>query len=261
MDLPSMRLKDKVALVTGAGSGIGKAMADLFATEGARVVVVDLDPNGGESTVNTIKRKGGESFFVQANVSISDQIKRAMDLAVARYGRIDILCNNAGIVATKSPDTVVDLDENEWDKIINTNLKSVFLGMKYGIPIMLKNGRGSVINTGSICSIVGDYSYSAYCASKGGILMLTKAAALDYAKRGVRVNCICPSDVETPLIQRWFASAPDPEKVRQLELSKHPIGRLAKPEEVARLALFLASDESSFITGAAITIDGGYTAI
>lgn len=256
-----MRLKDRVAVVTGAGSGIGKAMATLFATEGAKLVAVDMDASRGESTADAIRKSGGDCFFAQADVGNSSQMKHVMELVAERYGHIDILCNNAGIVATKSNDTVVELDESEWDRIINTNLKGAFLGMKFGIPLMLKNGKGSVINTGSICAMVGDYCYSAYCASKGGILLMTKAAALDYAKSGIRINCICPGDVDTPLTQKWFASAPDPEKVRQAEINKHPMGRLAKPEEVAKLALFLASDDASFITGAAITVDGGYTSI
>lgn len=252
-----MRLKDKVALITGAGSGIGRASAILFAKEGAKVAVVDLVKEAGEETVKIIKDSGGEAIFIQADVTKANDVQKMIETTAKHYGRLDILFNNAG-VNIMAP--ITETSEELWDKIININLKGVFLGCKYAVPIMKKQQGGVIINTASTFAWVGALNFSAYCASKGGVLAFTKALALELAPYKIRVNCVCPGTIETPLVRQIWEKSGKPEEMRESRLKLHPIGRLGKPEDVANAALFLASDESSFITGTALFVDGGYTA-
>jgi len=257
----NMRLKDKRALITGGGSGIGRATAILLAKEGADVIVVSRSPEkGGLSnpleTVKIIKDFGGEATAVKADVSRSTDVKKMIDFTIEKYGRIDILFNNAGVGSVA---TVTELAEEDWDKVVDINLKSVFLCSKYTIPIMMKQGGGKIINTSSINGLVASRNQAAYCASKGGVVMLTKAMALDYAPYNISVNCICPGIIETPLILRGINTLEYPENASQLMQWLYPAKRFGKPEEVAQAVLFLASDESSYITGITLVIDGGLT--
>jgi NAD(P)-dependent dehydrogenase (short-subunit alcohol dehydrogenase family) len=253
-----MRLKNKVALITGAGSGIGRATAILFAKEGAKVVVVCRTSSTGEETVKIIRKNNrGEALFIQADVSKTSDVKRMIENTVNNYGKLDILFNNAGI-NMRIP--ITEMDEEAWNKIIDINLKGVFLGCKYAIPVMIKQGGGVIINTASTFGFVGAPYHSAYCASKGGVAAFTRALALELAPYKIRVNCICPGTIETPLVKQIWEKSGKPEEMRESRLKLHPIGRLGKPEDVANAALFLASDDSSFITGTALFVDGGYTA-
>jgi NAD(P)-dependent dehydrogenase (short-subunit alcohol dehydrogenase family) len=249
-----MKLLGKVAIVTGGTSGIGKATAMLFAREGAKVVLVGRDETKGEAASDAITEDGGQAIFVKADVSKSLDVKSMVERAVQKYGQIDILFNNAGI---NPVGTSVDTPEEVWDSVMDINLKGVFLCSKYVIPHMLNRGGGSIINTGSINCFMAWENEVAYDASKGGVLMFTRATAMDFAKKRIRVNCICPGAIKTPLLQKIFDDSPGLEESMK---TKHPIGRLGSPEEVAKLALFLACDDSSFITGAAINVDGGIMA-
>lgn len=250
------RLEGKVALITGAGSGIGRATAILFTSEGAKVAIIDRVEEGAKKTVSQIKASGGEATFIKADVSKSSEVKNMIKTTLDTYGRIDILFNNAGI--QQPLNKTVETSEEDWDDTINTNLKGVFLGMKYGIPEMIKTGGGSIINTASMCGFIAPTYMPAYNASKGGVVMLTKSAALEYVKDNVRVNCVCPGVVDTA-IKKQVDSDPNWPIIRSTRIPI-PVGRLAAPEEIAKTVLFLASDESSYVTGAAIMVDGGRTA-
>jgi NAD(P)-dependent dehydrogenase (short-subunit alcohol dehydrogenase family) len=258
-----MELVGKVAIITGAGSGIGRATAILFAKEGAKVAVVDINEEGGEETVRKIKEAGGDSIFIKASVSDSVDVQKMVKETVKKYGRLDILYNNAGVppvVREGIPvDSVTELEEEEWDKVMAVNLKGIFLGSKYAIPEMLKSGGGVIINTASAWGFLAAPKSTAYCTSKAGVIMLTKAMAIDYAPK-IRVNCICPGEVETPMHYYTLHSYKDPERARKKMLEQYPLGRIGKPEEVAQAALYLASDRSSFVTGTALIIDGGWLA-
>jgi len=251
------RLVGKVALITGAGSGQGRAAARLFAKEGAKVVVTDVAIKGGEETVGLVRAEGGEASFIAMDVSKAAQVQRGVELAVQTYGRLHILYNNAAIWNPRLDNRVVELEEEAWDTILAVNLKGVYLCCKYGIPELIRAGGGSVINTASIAGLVssGQPSHT-YSASKGGVISLTRAMAMAYAKDQVRVNVICPGGVDTPMIAPLMAD----EQARQRAATMHPIGRMGTPEDIASLALYLASDESSWVTGSVFTIDGGYTA-
>jgi NAD(P)-dependent dehydrogenase (short-subunit alcohol dehydrogenase family) len=249
-----MHLKDKVAIITGAGSGIGRASAVLFAKEGAKVVVVDVVRRGGLETVEIIGNNSGEATFVETDVSKASEVEKTIKATVEKYGKLDILFNNAGINLEKR---AVDTTEEELDRVIDINLKGVFLCSKYAIPEMIRNGGGVIINTASIIGLVGQDHESAYCASKGGVVLLTKAMAIDYGPSNIRVNCICPGGIETPTHYAFLATLADPKREKQEILKKIPLGRMGQPEDVARAALFLASDESSYITGIALPVDGG----
>lgn len=248
-----MRLKDKVAIITGAASGIGKATAKLFAEHGAKVVVADIDEDGGNQTVTDIQSVGNEAIFVQTDVTIKADTDQMVAQTLKYYGKLDTLLNSAGI-AMRLP--VAELPEEDWHRCLDVNLNGVFLCAKAAIPAMQKNGGGSIINMSSIYGIVGADVRAAYVASKGAVTNLTRGMALDYAEDNIRVNCICPGFVETPLVAGVIKT---PEEYQKLA-NKHPMRRLGQPEEIAYGALYLASDESAFVTGIALPIDGGYTA-
>ena len=249
------KIDGKVAIITGAASGIGKATAILFAQEGAKVVVADVLDKLGEETVKTINESGGKAVFVHADVSKAEDVKNMVKKAVDTYGRLDIIFNNAGIEGATA-DTA-NYPESVFDKVIAINLKGVWLGIKYAVPELLKNGGGSIINTSSVAGLVGFAGLSAYNATKGGIIQLTKTAALEYAKQNIRVNCIAPGVIETPMVERALKGQPE---AKAAFIQIEPVGRFGKPEEIAKAALFLASDDSSFVTGTVLTVDGGLTA-
>lgn len=248
------KLEGKISIITGVGSGIGKATAQLFANEGSIVIGADLDKDKGEKVIEEINKNGGKGIFVKTNVSNSDDIKILMEKALS-MGKIDILVNNAGIEVVKS---IVDTSEDEWDNVLNVNLKSVFLTCKNVIPIMQKQGSGVIINNASVAAIVGSFS-TVYSASKGGILSLSKALAVELGPLNIRVNCVLPGAIETPMLDRVNEKLGDPNKIRTERIKLYPIGRFGTSEEVANTILFLASEDASFITGASIVIDGGFS--
>lgn len=248
-----MRLKDKVAIITGAASGIGKATAKLFAEHGAKIVVADIDSEGSEQTVTEIRDKGNVAIFINTDVTVKSDTQNLVTQTVETFGKLDILFNNAGI-AMRLP--VAELPEEDWHRCLDVNLNGVFLCAKAAIPAMKKNGSGVIINMSSIYGIVGADVRAAYVASKGAVTNLTRGMALDYAQDNIRVNCICPGFVETPLVSGVVRT---PEEYQKLA-DKHPMRRLGQPIEIAYGALYLASDESAFVTGIALPIDGGYTA-
>ena len=248
-----MRLKDKVAIITGAASGIGKATAKLFAEHGAKIVVADIDSEGSEQTVTEIRDKRNVAIFINTDVTVKSDTQNLVTQTVETFGKLDILFNNAGI-AMRLP--VAELPEEDWHRCLDVNLNGVFLCAKAAIPAMKKNGSGVIINMSSIYGIVGADVRAAYVASKGAVTNLTRGMALDYAQDNIRVNCICPGFVETPLVSGVVRT---PEEYQKLA-DKHPMRRLGQPIEIAYGALYLASDESAFVTGIALPIDGGYTA-
>jgi NAD(P)-dependent dehydrogenase (short-subunit alcohol dehydrogenase family) len=249
------KLDGRVAIVTGAASGIGRATALLFASEGAKLVAADWDETKGRRVAEEILERGGDAIFVRADVSSPDDVKRMVDKAVEVYGQLDVIFNNAGVEGEQAP--TADCTLENWDRVIGINLKGVFLGMKYAIPEMLKNGGGAIINNASVAGIVGFQGLPAYCASKGGVIQLTKTAALEYAKQGIRVNAICPGVIATPMVERFISGNEEAQKTFE---ALEPVGRFGRPEEVAQLALFLASGDSSFCTGAPFIVDGGLVA-
>jgi len=250
----SGRFAGRGILVTGAGSGIGRAAAQLFANEGGRVAVVDQDENEALATVTSIRQAGGEALAIGADVSREADCRGMVERALAAYGRLHVAFNNAGIGA--SGFAVADEEEVTWSRLIDVNLKGIFLGMKYEIPAMVGAGGGAIVNTASVAGLVGERGIGAYSASKHGVVGLTRTAALDYIGQGVRINAVCPGATRTRILANWFQ---DP-KVESFILSRHPIGRIAEPEEIARAVLFLASDDASFIVGQALAVDGGLTA-
>jgi len=250
------KLDGKTALITGAASGMGRATAVLFAREGAKVAIVDYTPTGGQETSTMVKELGGEAIFIEADVSKSSDVKRMVEKTLETYGRIDILYNNAGVAAGRVP--TAEVTEEQWDRILNINLKGTFLGSKYTIPVMLDHGGGVIINTASVVGQHALAGMSPYCASKAGIILLTKTMALEYARRNIRVNCICPGPIQTPMTEQMIPTDP---KVREaFMLAQSPMGKMEGPEEIAKAALYLASDDSSFVTGAALVVDGGLIA-
>jgi NAD(P)-dependent dehydrogenase (short-subunit alcohol dehydrogenase family) len=243
----------KVALITGGGSGIGRATALTFAREGARVVVSDVVAEAGQETVQLITQAGGEARFMATDVSQAAEVEALVAGCVGAYGRLDCAHNNAGIEGPGAQ--TVDYDEDAWERVIAIDLTSVYLGMKYVIPEMIKQGGGVILSTASVAGMVGFPGSGAYAAAKAGVINLTRMVALEYANKNIRVNCICPGIIATPMAQRVMGERPD-DRVVRLE----PIGRLGQAQDIANAALFLASDESSFATGAPFVIDGGYIA-
>lgn len=250
-----MRLANKVAIITGGGSGMGHVAALLFAREGAKVTVADLDAKAGEETVAEISRAGGEALFVPVNVADEGQVQRMVAATVEHFGAVHVLYNNAGIMPNDDG-SVTDISEQTWDKVMDVNLKSAFFCCKYAIPQMLKAGGGSIINIASFVAILGcTVPQDAYTASKGGLIALTKSLAVQYAPRGIRVNAICPGPIETPLLRTLWTS----DEERNKRLNRIPLGRFGAPEDIVYLALYLASDEASWTTGAVMLADGGVT--
>jgi NAD(P)-dependent dehydrogenase (short-subunit alcohol dehydrogenase family) len=254
-----MRLKDRVALVTGGGSGIGLATALAFLREGARVVVAEVSGERTREAAARAAAEGREVLVIRGDVSREADARLMVEETTRAFGRIDVLFNNAGILIEKQ---VHELTEEEWDRTIDVNLKGVFLVSKHALPHMMRQGKGAIVNTASVNSLVGDYGDPAYCASKGGVGMLTRAMALDYAKHGIRVNAVCPGGVETAMFRQEAATRGlSIEAYREQHRGLHPIGRAAQPEEIASAVMFLASDEASFVTGSLMVVDGGYTAV
>jgi NAD(P)-dependent dehydrogenase (short-subunit alcohol dehydrogenase family) len=252
-----MRLENKVALITGGTSGIGEAAALLFAKEGAKVSITGRHEQRGHAVTARILESGGQAIFLRTDVRKAAECRRAVEETVAKYGRLDILFNNAGVFY---PHTTVDCSEEEWDLQIDVNLKGTFLMSKFALPTMIQQRGGVIINNSSGWGIVGGDAAVAYCASKGGAVLLTKAMAIDHGHQGIRVNCICPGDVDTPML-------PEDARMRGLKWDDYlagccnrPLGRIGTSDEIAMAALFLASDDSSFMTGATLVVDGGGTA-
>lgn len=249
-------MNGKVALITGGSSGIGLATAIAFAKKGAAVVIADIDETAGEKAVETIKSQGGEAIFVKTDVSSSEQIQALVNKTVEQFGGLDYAVNNAGIGGESVP--TAEITEAGWDRVIGINLTGVWLGMKYQIPEMLKRGGGAVVNVASILGKVGFANAAAYVAAKHGVVGLTKSAAMEYATQGVRVNAVCPAFIYTPMLAN--AGMAEGTEMYDYIASKHPVQRMGTSEEVANMIVWACSDEASFVTGASLMVDGGYTA-
>lgn len=252
-----MKLRDRTALITGGASGIGRAIARLFAREGAAVLIVDRDEAAGAAVAREITDDGGRALFEAADVTRADDCARSVRRAVADLGGLHILINNAGIIRRA---TVVDLPVADWDLVMNVNLKAIFLMCREAIPVMAGGGGGAIVNTASGWGLVGGPRAVAYCASKGGVVQLTRAMAIDHGPQRIRVNCICPGDTDTPLLAEEGRQLGAPADRFLQEAADRPLGRVGTPDEIARAALFLAADDSSFMTGSALVVDGGGTA-
>ncbi len=245
----------KVALVTGAASGIGRASALAFARRGATVVAADVDVAGGEQTAELARESGGDALFIPTDVTAADQVCALIEKTVEHYGRLDCAHNNAGLLGT--PMDLAQCSEAVWDRIVSVNLRGVWLCMKHEIPPMLQRGGGAIVNTASVAGLVGVRGFSPYAATKHAVVGLTKTAALDYARRGIRVNAVCPGLVRTPMVENYTQKNPEVEA--QLLLFQ-PLGRMGTPDEVAAAVVWLCSDEAAFVTGSAMTLDGAWTA-
>jgi NAD(P)-dependent dehydrogenase (short-subunit alcohol dehydrogenase family) len=251
-----MRLRDKVAIITGGGGGVGRASARLFAREGAKVLVADVNEGAAQQVADEVRHAGGEAHAYRVDVAVGAQVEGMVHFAEQRWSKVNVLFNNAGIFADGDC-SVLDTAEEVWDRVMAVNTKGVFFGCKYGIPALLRAGGGSVINTSSLVALMGAaVSQCAYTASKGAVLALTREIAVEFARRGIRANALCPGPLNTPLIAGLFTDA----QAKQRRLVHIPVGRLGESEEIASAALFLASDESSFVTGTEFVVDGGITA-
>jgi len=248
------RLKGKRALITGAASGIGRATALLFAREGAAVSVVDLDVEGGRSVVSRIQVEGGRAIFVRGDVARAADCESAVQNTVSALGGLDILFNNAGIVRRA---TVLELSEEEWDQVMAVNVKSAFLLCKYAIPVMVQAGGGAIVNAASGWGLVGGPRAVSYCASKGAIVQLTKAMAIDHGPQNIRVNCVCPGDTDTSMLRAEAEQLGEPVDRFLGQAADRPLGRIGTPEDIAQAVLYLASDAASYVTGTALVVDGG----
>jgi NAD(P)-dependent dehydrogenase (short-subunit alcohol dehydrogenase family) len=255
MSLPDKHacLTGKVALITGAASGIGRATALLFAREGAAVAITDISQTG-ESVAHEILQNGGRAIFEQADVTQAADCQRVVERTVREFGGIHVLFNNAGIMRRAS---VVDLSEEDWDRVMSVNVKSIFLMSRLVIPIMIKAGGGSIVNTASGWGLVGGARAAVYCASKGAVVLLTKAMAIDHGAQNIRVNCICPGDTDTGMLRNEAQQLGEREDLFLAQSARRPLGRIGRPEEIAKAALYLASDAASFVTGTALVVDGG----
>ncbi|GAB4538821.1 MAG: SDR family NAD(P)-dependent oxidoreductase [Anaerolineae bacterium] len=247
-------LTGKVALITGGASGIGRATATLFAREGAAVAVADLDEVGGEAVVHMIQEAGGQALFILCDVTRASDCQRAVRLSVDELGGLDILFNNAGIIRRT---TVLETTEEEWDQVMAVNVKSIFLMSRYAIPVMEKAGGGVIINTGSGWGLVGGARAVSYCASKGAVVNMTRAMAIDHGGQNIRVNCICPGDTDTGMLREEARQLGIPDTEFLAEAAARPLNRIGTPEDIAQAALYLASDAASFVTGTVLVVDGG----
>lgn len=249
-----MQLARKVAVITGGASGIGRATALLFAREGASIIVADLKPDAGNRVIEEIVQRGGRAIFETVDVTRAADCHRVVEAAIREFGRIDILFNNAGIIQRA---TVLDLTEDDWDRVMAVNVKAIYLLSREVIPHMQKAGRGTIINTASGWGLTGGAKAAVYCASKGAVVLLTKAMAIDHGAQNIRVNCICPGDTDTVMLREEAQQLGEDSGHFLAESAKRPLGRLGTPEEIAQAALYLATDASSFVTGTALVVDGG----
>ena len=251
-----MRLKGKCAIVTGGASGIGAAIVEAFTREGARVVVADPDKRAGEALVGRLQGNGREVFLVPSDVGDAASVRGMVEKALEKLDSLDTLVNNAGV---GTPGKLLDTEDSEWDRMMAVNLRGTFLVSKYALPHLLKKGGGCIINMGSVAGLVGVRDRAAYCATKGGVISLTRAIAVDYVDEGVRCNAICPGTVDTPWVERMVSQYPDPTAARAAMVARQPMGRLGRPEEIAQAAVYLASADAAFVTGTCHVIDGGLT--
>jgi len=251
-----MRLQDKVCVITGAGSGMGRVACDVFSREGARIVALDVVPDAGAATAEAVRAAGGDAAFVACDVASEASVRAAIGAAIGRFGRIDVLYNNAGIMPADDH-SVLDTSVDVWDRVMAVNVRGIFLCCKYVIPEMLKEGRGSIINIASFVALLGcSVPQDAYTTSKGAVISLTKSLAIQFRPQGIRSNAICPGPIATPMLMDWLLKD---EAARQLRLNRQPSGRFGTPEDIVSCALYLASDESDWTNGAVLVVDGGIT--
>lgn len=247
-------LKGKVAIITGAASGIGRATAELFAQEGASLLLLDIDDDSGQAVADEIRERGGQVIYMHCDVTQVEACQRAVGVALDKFGRLDILFNNAGIIRRAD---VVGTTEEEWDRVMAVNVKSIFLMSKYAVPVLAASGGGSIINTSSGWGLHGGRNAVSYCASKGAVVNMTRAMAIDHGQQNIRVNSICPGDVDTPMLRDEARQVGQPVDEFLVEAAMRPLGRYAQPMEIAHAVLYLASDVASYVTGSALVIDGG----